>query len=95
MDFVEIDAASNRRIDDIRELIDKIQFSPLIAKTKVYIIDEVHMLTKRGVQRAAENAGRAAKLRIFYSGCNRTAQSPRHHSIALSALSLQAVKPEI
>ena len=46
VDFVEIDAASNRRIDDIRELIDKIQFSPLIAKTKVYIIDEVHMLTK-------------------------------------------------
>lgn len=46
VDFVEIDAASNRRIDDIRELIEKIQFSPLIAKTKVYVIDEVHMLTK-------------------------------------------------
>lgn len=46
VDFVEIDAASNRRIDDIRELIEKLQFSPIVTKAKVYIIDEVHMLTK-------------------------------------------------
>lgn len=46
VDLVEIDAASNRRIDDIRELIEKINFSPAVSKSKVYIIDEVHMLTK-------------------------------------------------
>ena len=46
VDLVEIDAASNRRIDDVRDLIEKIGFSPAIAKAKVYIIDEVHMLTK-------------------------------------------------
>ncbi len=46
VDLVEIDAASNRRIDDIRDLIEKINFSPTISKAKVYIIDEVHMLTK-------------------------------------------------
>ncbi len=46
VDFIEIDAASNRRIDDIRELIEKINFSPAVSKSKVYIIDEVHMLTK-------------------------------------------------
>ncbi len=45
-DVIEIDAASNRKIDDIRELIAQLKFSPLAAKYKVYIIDEVHMLTK-------------------------------------------------
>ncbi len=46
VDLLEIDAASNRGIDDIRDLVEKIQFSPVVAKAKVYIIDEVHMLTK-------------------------------------------------
>ncbi len=46
VDLLEIDAASNRGIDDVRDLIEKIQFSPVVANNKVYIIDEVHMLTK-------------------------------------------------
>ncbi len=46
VDLLEIDAASNRGIDDIRDLVEKIQFSPVVASAKVYIIDEVHMLTK-------------------------------------------------
>lgn len=46
LDIVEIDAASNRRIDEIRELRDKIHTAPVSGKYKVYIIDEVHMLTK-------------------------------------------------
>src|SRR5438874_2090994 len=46
VDLVEIDAASNRGIDDIRSLVEKIQFSPVVSSAKVYIIDEVHMLTR-------------------------------------------------
>ncbi len=46
IDLIEIDAASNRGIDEIRDLREKIRFSPSYAKSKVYIIDEVHMLTK-------------------------------------------------
>ncbi len=46
LDIIEIDAASNRRIDEIRELRDKVNVAPSIAKYKVYIIDEVHMLTR-------------------------------------------------
>jgi len=46
VDMIEIDAASNRGIDEIRELREKIQFAPTQAKRKIYIIDEVHMLTK-------------------------------------------------
>ena len=46
LDIIEIDAASNRRIDEIRDLRDKVNIAPTSAKYKVYIIDEVHMLTK-------------------------------------------------
>ncbi len=46
LDIIEIDAASNRRIDEIRDLRDKVHIAPTSAKYKVYIIDEVHMLTK-------------------------------------------------
>ncbi len=46
VDLTEIDAASNRGIDDIRSLLEKIQFTPVVAKAKVFIIDEVHMLTR-------------------------------------------------
>ena len=45
LDLIEIDAASNRRIDDIRSLLENVQFMPSKGKYKVYIIDEVHMLT--------------------------------------------------
>lgn len=46
IDIIEIDAASNRRIDEIRELRDKVHVAPASARYKVYIIDEVHMLTR-------------------------------------------------
>ena len=45
LDIIEIDAASNRRIDDIRDLRDNVRIAPVSAHYKVYIIDEVHMLT--------------------------------------------------
>jgi DNA polymerase III subunit gamma/tau len=45
MDLIEIDAASNTSVDDVRDLRDKINFSPSAGKYKVYIIDEVHMLS--------------------------------------------------
>ncbi len=45
MDLIEIDAASNTSVDDVRDLRDKINFSPSVGKYKVYIIDEVHMLS--------------------------------------------------
>ncbi len=45
IDVIEIDAASNRNVEDARNLIDKVHFMPVAGKYKVYIIDEVHMLT--------------------------------------------------
>src|SRR3989338_6378000 len=46
LDIIEIDSASNRRIDEIRDIRQKVHIAPTSAKYKVYIIDEVHMLTK-------------------------------------------------
>ena len=45
MDVIEIDAASNRTIDETRDLLEKVHFVPVAGKYKVYIIDEAHMLT--------------------------------------------------
>ena len=46
IDIIEMDAASSRKIDDIRHLIEQTKYKPSIARYKIFIIDEVHMLTK-------------------------------------------------
>jgi DNA polymerase-3 subunit gamma/tau len=46
LDIIEIDAASNNGVEDVRDLREKVQLAPVSAKKKVYIIDEVHMLSK-------------------------------------------------
>ncbi|MGC2050377.1 MAG: AAA family ATPase, partial [Methylovirgula sp.] len=47
VDVIEMDAASHTGIDDVREIIDNARYRPVLARTKVYIIDEVHMLSKQ------------------------------------------------
>ncbi|NPA73184.1 MAG: DNA polymerase III subunit gamma/tau [Epsilonproteobacteria bacterium] len=46
IDIIEMDAASSRKIDDIRDLIEQTKYKPTMARYKIFIIDEVHMLTK-------------------------------------------------
>jgi len=46
MDFIEIDGASNRGIDEVRKLRESVKYAPTKSKYKIYIIDEIHMLTK-------------------------------------------------
>ena len=45
IDVIEIDAASNRKVEDTQNILEKIQYVPVLGKYKIYIIDEVHMLT--------------------------------------------------
>ena len=45
LDVIEMDAASNNGVDDIRDLIDRVNYPPMVGRYKVYIIDEVHMLS--------------------------------------------------
>ncbi|HIP20118.1 MAG TPA: DNA polymerase III subunit gamma/tau [Sulfurimonas sp.] len=46
MDIIEMDGASSRKIDDIRDLVEQTKYKPAVARFKIFIIDEVHMLTK-------------------------------------------------
>lgn len=46
MDVIEIDAASHTSVEDIREIIEQVKYTPMIGKYKVFVIDEVHMLSK-------------------------------------------------
>ena len=46
LDVIEMDAASNTGVDDVREIIDNVKYKPVIGKYKIFIIDEVHMLSR-------------------------------------------------
>ena len=65
LDVIEIDAASNRGIDEIRELREKIRFSPSGKGFKVYIIDEVHMLTREAFNALLKTLEEPPKHAIF------------------------------
>src|SRR6202043_1621211 len=47
VDVLEMDAASHTGIDDVRDILDGVRYAPVLARTKVYIIDEVHMLSEK------------------------------------------------
>ena len=65
MDVIEMDAASNRKIEDIRELKDKVIYPPAKAKYKIYIIDEVHMLTTQAFNALLKTLEEPPKHLIF------------------------------
>ena len=50
IDLIEVDAASRTGIDDMRELLDNVQYAPTQGRVKVYLIDEIHMLSKSSFQ---------------------------------------------
>lgn len=83
LNVFELDAASNNSVEDIRNLIDQVRFAPQLGTHKVYIIDEVHMLSVRGFQRFPQNAGRAPQARHFHSGHHREAQDHPYYPFAL------------
>ena len=65
VDIIEIDGASNRGIDNIRELREKVMIAPTIGKYKVYIIDEVHMLTKEAFNALLKTLEEPPKHAVF------------------------------
>lgn len=65
IDVVEIDAASNNKVDNIRDLIDDVQYPPQEAKYKVYIMDEVHMLTDGAVNAFLKTLEEPPKRVVF------------------------------
>ena len=65
IDLIEIDAASNRGIDDIRDLREKVKLMPAQSKKKVYIIDEVHMLTNEAFNALLKTLEEPPKHAVF------------------------------
>lgn len=65
LDIIEIDAASNRRIDEVRDIRDKVRIAPSSATYKVYIIDEVHMLTREAFNALLKTLEEPPKHAIF------------------------------
>jgi len=66
VDLLEVDAATNTRVDEMRQLLETAQYVPGRRALQVYVIDEVHMLSTSGVQRHAEDPGRAARAPEIY-----------------------------
>lgn len=76
LDIIEIDAASNRRIDEIRDLRDKINIAPVVGKYKVYIIDEVHMLTREAFNALLKTLEEPPKHVIFILATTESSKVP-------------------
>jgi len=70
VDVIEIDAASNRKVEDTQNILEKIQYVPVNGKYKIYIIDEVHMLS---------TTGRTAGKCYIYTCNYRTSKSFRYN----------------
>ena len=86
LDVLEMDAASHNSVDDVRQINDAIRYAPVSARYKVYILDEVHMLSGAGLQRAAEDAGRAATARQVHFRHHGNPQSAGDGAVALPAV---------
>ena len=86
IDVIEMDAASHNGVDDVRQINDAVRYAPVSARYKVYILDEVHMLSTAGLQRPAQDAGGAAAARQVHLRHHRDPQGPDHHPVALPAL---------
>ena len=86
IDVLEMDAASHNGVDDVRQINDAVRYAPVSARYKVYILDEVHMLSGAAFNALLEDAGRAAAAREIHLRHDRNPQSPDHGAVALPAL---------
>ena len=65
-DVIEIDAASNNGVEEMRDILDKVKFAPTSVNYKVYIIDEVHMLSISAFNALVKNIRRTTQTCYFY-----------------------------
>ncbi|OGK14897.1 DNA polymerase III, subunit gamma and tau [Candidatus Roizmanbacteria bacterium RIFCSPLOWO2_02_FULL_37_19] len=76
-DVIEMDAASNRKIDDIRLLISDLKFMPLTSRYKIYIIDEVHMLTKEAFNALLKSLEEPPESTVFILATTEAGKLPK------------------
>ena len=66
VDLIEVDAASRTRVEDTRELLDNVQYAPTRGRYKIYLIDEVHMLSKHSFNALLKNHNRRIIKVLLY-----------------------------
>lgn len=76
MDIIEIDAASNNRVEEIRDLREKVKYPPVNGRYKVYIIDEVHMLTDSAFNALLKTLEEPPKYVVFILGTTEVQKLP-------------------
>lgn len=94
LDLIEIDAASHRGIEDIRSLRDKIKLSPSQAKKKVYIIDEVHMLTTEAFNALLKTLEEPPKHALFILATTEAAKIPQTILSRVQRLDFKLARPK-
>jgi len=70
IEFLEVDAASRTGVDDMRELLESVQYKPANARYKIYLIDEVHMLSKSSFNALLKHFRRATTSCYVFDGYN-------------------------
>ena len=86
LDVLEIDGASNRGIDEVRELRETVKYAPASARFKIYIIDEVHMLTKEAFNALLKTLEEPPAHVKFMFATTEPEKVPAHHPFPLPAL---------
>lgn len=94
LDLIEIDAASNRGIEDIRSLRDKIKLAPSASKKKVYIIDEVHMLTTEAFNALLKTLEEPPEHVLFILATTEIAKIPQTILSRVQRLDFKLATPE-
>lgn len=95
LDIIEIDAASNRRIDEIRDLREKVHIAPTSSKYKVYIIDEVHMLTREAFNALLKTLEEPPAHVIFILATTEAHKLPETIVSRTQRYGFRAVSPEL
>lgn len=95
VDIIEIDGASNRGIDNIRELREKVMIAPTSGKYKVYIIDEVHMLTKEAFNALLKTLEEPPQHAIFIMATTDAYKVPVTISSRAQVYTFKLASPEI
>ena len=90
VDYVELDAASNRGVEEMTQLLERAAYKPAVGRFKVYLIDEVHMLSGHAFNADAEDARGAARLHEVRPRDDRPPEGSCDGDVALPAVQPEA-----
>ena len=93
LDIIEIDAASNNSVEDVRDLREKVRIAPVSAKHKVYIIDEVHMLSKQAFNALLKTLEEPPEHIVFILATTDADKLPATIISRVQRLNFRSIKP--